>query len=167
MIAKLHDLNVKSAKAGNPHKKLDYPEFYENLINEQRRFSTKQADYLCEQIPDLVSPYEYMALANGFAAVEDAIQAEKYYCLALSPKLSGIERAIALREYARLLFFTGRSGEARKRYEEAITAAQGQADPYVMKRGDTYERWSQIKSDWGASTRVGPCWMKLSVNIKS
>jgi hypothetical protein len=96
LIAKLHDLNVEFAKSTSRSKKDDLPEAYEGHITDQRRFNVRQADYLCDKIPDLISPFEHIILAINFVDIGDGLQAEKHFRLGLQSKLFGIERSVAL-----------------------------------------------------------------------
>jgi tetratricopeptide (TPR) repeat protein len=166
-IAKIHDLNVEQEKsrAANKkgdyeksraaNKKGDYPPDFNRLIMDQKRFVTRQMDYLANKIPNMVSSYEWMALANLLDDIGDLAQAEKYFKKTfLSYARNDFEKIIFARQYARFLFRIGRIEDDRRLYLFAVNTGKGNGPRNITYLADTFERWARAEADFGDRKRV-------------
>jgi hypothetical protein len=109
VLEKLTDLNTEREKFRSLANQEGYPKNYPGLLNDQRRFFVRQAGYLAEQIPALVSPYECLVIAGAFADIEQVDPAEQWFQKACVDQSSAIDRAIAVRACGRFLFNTGQA----------------------------------------------------------
>ena len=147
LLEKLTDLNLEAGKYRN--KKTDYPTNYLGLLNDQRRFFIRQAEFVAEQIPALVSPYEYLVLAGAFDETDDTPQADKYFNLAIASTSKKFDQGIATRGYGRFLFVQGNLQEARLKIEAAIQCFVGEDDRSLIYTANSYERWAALEDEWG------------------
>jgi tetratricopeptide (TPR) repeat protein len=155
IIEKLHALNTEESKANHPALRTSYPENYYSILVDQRRFLVRQARFLADQIPELVSPYEFMVIGQVFDQIDDIYEAERFFALAFSAKgLRDFERIICLRQYARFLFRQGRTEEARSKYENAVAMSKGEGNRHSVYAGDTFERWARMEADFGDPEQV-------------
>jgi tetratricopeptide (TPR) repeat protein len=145
VLQKLSDLNTEMAKFRAA--KEGYPSNYIAFINDQRRFLLRQAAYISRSIGRLVSPYEYLLIATASDDLNYVEEAERYFKLATGAKYS-IDRAIAVRGYARFLFRQGNPEEARKNFKQALDSFTGETDRHKFYRGETYERWATEEREW-------------------
>jgi tetratricopeptide (TPR) repeat protein len=148
-ISKLHELNIEQAKSKAPKKRDDYPEHFERLVTDQRRFLARQAEYMARKITGLVTPYELMVIAISLDQIDDLALAEQYFQKALAKRLDQFERTIVLRQYARFLFRNGRLEEGRKKFSDAVASGTGDTRRHIISVGDTWERWAQTESEFG------------------
>ena len=154
-IAKIHDLNVEQEKSRAANKKGDYPPDFNRLIMDQKRFVTRQMDYLANKIPNMVTPYEWMALANSLDDIGDLAQAEKYFKKTfLSYARNDFEKIIFARQYARFLFRIGRIEDGRRLYLFAVNTGKGNGPRNITYLADTFERWARAEADFGDRKRV-------------
>lgn len=152
LLQKLTDLTLQAdtyrALEGKPRFE-EFPRNYLTLLNDQRRFLVRQAEFIAREIGALVSPYEYLLIAGAFTAVDDATQAERYYRKAVASAGTPLDRGIALRQHAHFLGRHGRTDEARAQYARAIAAVSGDTDDSRIYRTRTYARWARAAAEWG------------------
>ena len=152
LLQKLTDLTLQAetyrALEGKPRFE-EFPRNYLLLLNDQRRFLVRQAEFIAREIGALVSPYEYLLIAEAFTAVDDATQAERYYQKAVDSAGTPMDRGIALRQHAHFLGRHGRADEARIQYAGAIAAVAGDTDEVRICRAHTYARWARAEAEWG------------------
>lgn len=153
LLQKLTDLTLQAdtyrALEGKPRFE-EFPRNYLALLNDQRRFLIRQAEFIAREIGALVSPYEYLLIAGAFSAVDDATQAERYYQKAVDRAETPMDRGIALRQHAGFLGRHGQSDEARTQYARAIAAVAADTDDTRIYRAHTYARWARAAAGWGA-----------------
>jgi tetratricopeptide (TPR) repeat protein len=154
IIEKLHDLNVENAKANDENLRKQYPKNFGRLISDQRRFLVRQAKYIAEQIPKLVSPYELMVIAIGLEEIDDAPEAEKWFRKAVSKVSNQFDEVIVRRQFGRALFRSGQVDEARKQFQLASEVLKGTSDREIIYNGDTFERWAGLETDYGSSVKA-------------
>jgi tetratricopeptide (TPR) repeat protein len=116
-------------------------------------FLVRQAKYLVDTVPKLVSPYERGIIAQGLESIDDATEAYIWFRDAIDQASHEFDKLILLRRYARFLFRSGREVEARKQLERATKVA-GSGDRYHVYQRDTYERWALLEYDFGDHERV-------------
>lgn len=154
MIEKLHDLNVENAKSNDEKLGLQYPKHFGRLLSDQRRFLVRQAKYIGEQIPNLVSPYELMVIAIGLDEIDDAPEAKKWFLRALAKADSEFDEVIVRRQFGRTLFRSGQIEDAREQFELASKVFKGNSDREMIYAGDTFERWGGLETDYGSKSRA-------------
>jgi hypothetical protein len=152
LLEKLTTLNKEEAVfryLRDTPKGKEYPPGYVGLLNDQRRFFVRQAEFVSRRVKKFVSPYEYLVLAGAFAAIDDTVQAERFFeKAAKAPDL--VDRSIAIRGYARYLFSRGQIADGRTRYQEALRILVGDSEHLKSRRADTYERWGTQEREWGS-----------------
>jgi tetratricopeptide (TPR) repeat protein len=154
-IAKIHDLNVEQGKSRAANKKGDYPPDFNRLIMDQKRFVTRQMDYLANKIRNMVTPYEWLVLATSLDDIGDQAQAEKYFKKAfLSYARNNFEKIIFARQYARFLFQIGRIEDGRRLYLFAVSTSKGNSPRDITYLADTFERWARAEADFGDRNQV-------------
>jgi tetratricopeptide (TPR) repeat protein len=151
LLEKITDLNTERAKY--ELKKSEYPESYGGLIADQRRFFARQAAFLMDRIPHLVTPFEYQLVAASFGDIGDGYEAERLFELAVSVSVTPMDRGIAVRRYGAWFFDLGLPDEARKRFEAALECFEGESDQARDYRADTYLRWSNYEKRWTEDPR--------------
>lgn len=149
-IEKLHDINVESSKANDKKLCEQYPNNIDRLLSDQKRFLVRQAKYLAEQIPNLVSPYEEMVIAIFLDDIDDSLESEKWFRRAISRASNQFDEVIARRQYARSLYRNGQVDRAREHFQAASEALQGNTDRQLIYNGDTFERWARVEADFGS-----------------
>jgi hypothetical protein len=150
-IERLTDINADVAKYhafSREKRESDFPPNYVSLLNSQRRFIVRQAEFLSRRIRSLVSPYEYLLIASAFDSLNESMRAEEFFRRA-SDTTEAIDRGIALRTHGRYLFGRGLPDEGRKKFEEALIAFAGESDHFRICRGHTFERWATQESERG------------------
>ena len=120
---------------------------FRSFYNGQKLFYARQALYVAEQIPNLVTDVEYNSIARTFGDLDDDDSASKYYELAIAATNSPIFKASNLRGYGRLLIRMGKLEQGRKRFSEALAAVSGESDSAHWFRAETLGRWAQIELD--------------------
>lgn len=151
VVERLTDIAAEIAKyhAFPPERRqTDFPPSYVALLNDQRRFLVRQAEFLSRRIRPLVSPYEYLLIASAFDSLDDTVRAEEFFRLATDTS-EAIDKGIALRSYAQYLFGRGLVDEARQKFDKALLAFNGDSDGLRAHRGHTCERWAAQERAWG------------------
>lgn len=154
IIEKLHETNVEQAKWRDKDLRKEFPRDYDRLIGDRRRFLVRQAKYLVEQVPGLVSPYERGLVAMGLESIDDTTEANEWFRAAIKYAHNEFDKLIVLRQYGRFLFRTGRVNEGRKQFNKATNLLCYGSDRNNVYQGDTYERWAQLEYDFGDKNRV-------------
>jgi hypothetical protein len=116
---------------------------------DQKRLLVRQANYITDQIPELVNPFEYLIIAGGFVDIDDTYQAEEFFRKAIVQAGSEqVNLGIVTRNFARFLFSQGETERAREQYSVALGVFSGESDISKFYRGDTYLRWGSQELDW-------------------
>lgn len=154
IIEKLHDLNVESSKSTDEKLGQQYPKNFGRLLSDQRRFLVRQAKYISEQIPRLVSPYELMVIAVGLDEIDDGSEAKKWFARATAKADNPFDEVIVRRQLARALFRSDQITEAREQFLHASKVLRGVSDREIIYTGDTFERWARLEADYGSQTQA-------------
>jgi tetratricopeptide (TPR) repeat protein len=118
-------------------------------LRDQQRFLVRQATYVIDQIPALVSPFEYLLVAGTFEAIDDVYQAEQFFRKAIEHSADDeMNRGITTRGFARFLFNQGEHELAREQYMASVEIFSGDSDIMKEYRGDTYLRWATQELEW-------------------
>lgn len=146
LCEKLTLLNTEAAKfEAKPN---DYPSGYTGMLNDQRRFFVRQAAFIADEIPDLVSPFEYLLIAGGLDDINDWGQAEEFFRLAKSTATNSIDRGLAMRKYGRYLYGHGKRELAREELGKALECFGGSTDRVRVFRANTLIRWHEDEIGW-------------------
>jgi hypothetical protein len=124
---------------------------------DQKRFLVRQATYISDQIPQLVSPFEYLLIAGTFADIQDVYRAEQFFRKAIEHVgQDDLDLGIITRGFARFLFTYGEPDLAREQYSAAVGIFSGDSDIMKDYRGDTYLRWGIQEHEWAYIENSGP-----------
>lgn len=120
------------------------------IINQQRSSFARQAIYLIEQVPSLVSDIEYATVADALAGIGDVPRAEAFYLEAIKNSKHRIYKIWNIRSYARFLYDNNRYEEGRKYYREALLIFDGNdSENFDYVKGEnvhTYLYWAEMEA---------------------
>lgn len=154
VLEKITSRNTEIAKFRNLKSKDGFPDNYDRMLNDERRFFVQQATYLADRIATLTSPYEYLLIAWALNETESVDQAEAYFCKALQLKNTDMEKARIERAFGQFLFAQGRAKEGRIHFQCAAASVVGSSDVELSFRGNTYERWATLEGTFGQATEA-------------
>jgi tetratricopeptide (TPR) repeat protein len=118
-------------------------------LRDQQRFLVRQATYVIDQIPALVSPFEFLLVAGAFESIDDVYQAEQFFRKAIEHSAGDeMNRGITTRGFARFLFNQGEHDLAREQFMASVEIFSGDSDIMKEYRGDTYLRWGTHELEW-------------------
>jgi tetratricopeptide (TPR) repeat protein len=150
VLAKITALNLENAKI--PQEGASPSGLTSGMrghLRDQQRFLVRQATYVIDQIPTLVSPFEYLLVAGTFESIDDVYQAEQFFRKAIEHSADDeMNRGIITRAFARFLFNQGEHELAREQYMAAVEIFSGDSDIMKEYRGDTYLRWATQEFEW-------------------
>lgn len=115
----------------------------------QRGFLVRQAVFLAEQVPKLVSDIEYMLIARALSNAGDQGESLRYWSKAIAASRTENSKALSVRSFAGFCFVHGNFEEGRRHYEESLKLLDGQTDSVRHARGETYLRWGSNEKDAG------------------
>jgi tetratricopeptide (TPR) repeat protein len=125
-----------------------------SFLNGQKRFLARQAVYLMDQIPDLVTDFEYNRVADAFSSVGDYRLSDKYYVKAIEatdnvedPDTKAYYASMSMRAFARSLFEQRLIEEGRKRYQESLDLIRPDTDLNRYNNAETHQRWALAEAD--------------------
>jgi tetratricopeptide (TPR) repeat protein len=119
-----------------------------SFLNGRKRFLARQAIFLMDQMPKLVTDFEYNAVADAFHQIGEFDEANSYYEKAIERANRTYYKSIIMRAYAQCLFNQQKFQEARKYYQESINLAVLDSDPHIYHTAETYERWARMEATW-------------------
>lgn len=125
-----------------------------SFYNGQKVFYARQAVYVAEQIPHLVSDAEYNSLARAFVDVDDDQHALLYYEKAIAAANGPLYKATNLRGYGRILIRMGKLNEGRAAFKESLSLVSGSSDSSRWFQAETLQRWAQIEAGAGERTNA-------------
>jgi tetratricopeptide (TPR) repeat protein len=102
---------------------------------------SRQAVYLAEQQPDLVTDIEYYIIAQGLVASGDFMRAEEYWHKAIKAAMSPYYKIENTRMYADFLFNQGKHEAGRAHYQEALKLFDNNTDYQKFTNAFTYQMW--------------------------
>jgi hypothetical protein len=143
VLARLTSLQLENAKL--VHEAKGDQLFLQNVgtaLNQQNGFLLDQAFYLSDQIPHLVTTYEFNTIANASFNASDALAAEKYHLKGIEVAHSDIYKAQATRGYAVFLFTQRRFVEGRAQFNKALALIKGDNNLTRQTNGFTYGVWA-------------------------
>lgn len=150
-VAKLIDLNTRNTMLqGTPPELRDAHFFQQSSTNSQTAASiTRQAVFLVDQYPGVVTDVDYVSIAQGLMIVGDFELADQYMRTAIDKAPSDFYRVINLRGYGQFLFGQGRHEAGRKMYADALKIADNDTDFNKNTNGYTYQMWMASEAQNG------------------
>lgn len=121
------------------------PSYYQtvvSILSQQNTFLLRQATYLADQVPDLVTFIEYNTIAAATANSGDFMSADKLYKKAIDVSPNNYYRSLALRSYAGYLFVQHRLEEAREHFSRSVSLVTGGDNFARYTNGFTYQMWA-------------------------
>jgi tetratricopeptide (TPR) repeat protein len=135
---------------------LDYPQSVEPTVvnlrrsyNNQGRYLANHGEFLANQIPELTSDIDCIALASAFESSGDYIKAQKFFEQAVEKWPTSVLRMWNLRGFARFWFNQGNAQRGRKTYEESLQQQVPDTDSIRQTIADTYLLWSRLEDEHG------------------
>ncbi len=132
----IYDLELTPAN----ERKLNYYR-KSSYFTEKQKFFAKQASWIMEQIPSLVSDSEYNLVARALYSSYDWFNAEKYCKIAIEASKEEFNMIANIRSYADFLYLTGRSEEGAEQYKNALQILPSNNDYNRSVNGYTYMMW--------------------------
>jgi hypothetical protein len=144
VLARLTSLQLDNAKLMHEAKgDAMYTQSVSMALGQQNGFLLDQAFYLADQIPSLVTTYEFNSIAAASFGAGDVLSAEKYHLKAIEVAHSDLYRAQATRGYAVFLFSQRRFVEGRDQFNKSLTLLKGGSDNLSREtNGITYQTWA-------------------------
>ena len=104
---------------------------------------SRQAAYLAEQQPDLVTDIEFLTIAQGLVMAGDFATADGYWQKAVNASPNAYYRVVNTRMYADFLFNQGKHESGRTLYKQALTILDDLPDTDYRKytNGYTCQMW--------------------------
>lgn len=124
------------------------------FYNGQKVFYARQAVYIADQIPRLISDSEYNSIARAFLDVGDDFSALDYYQKAISAATGPLHKATNLRGLGRTLIVMGKMEDGRRAFNEALSLVADSSDSSLWFQGETFQRWAQIEAASGDSANA-------------
>jgi tetratricopeptide (TPR) repeat protein len=142
-VAELINLNSKNYHVWSTAPEHRNATYYQEIssISQIAASITRQAVFLVNSYPDMVTDVDYVAIAQGLTLVGDNVLADTYMQNAISKSPSNFYRIINLRGYADFLFRQGRHELAREKYQEAVKIFDNNTDFNKATNGYTYQMW--------------------------
>lgn len=111
-------------------------------ISAQRHSAlARQADYLAQQEPSLVTDVEWATIAQAFSSVGDFSRAEERFQRAISAAPDEYYRVLNIRGLADMLFHCGRLEEGRKYYQNALSVLPDTTDNNKITNLSSLDMW--------------------------
>lgn len=142
-VAELINLNSKNQRVWATAPNNRDAAYYQELaaIPQMAASISRQAVFLVNSDPEIVTDVDYVAIAQGLMIVGDNVLADTYMQNAIHKSPSDFYRIINLRGYADFLFRQGRHESAREKYQEALKVFNNDTDFNKMTNGYTYQMW--------------------------
>jgi len=128
-----------------------------SFLNGQKRFLARQALYLMDYVPHLVTDFEYNRVADAFCSIGDFDQANALYIQAIESAKQLTYKSNCTRAYARCLLSQGRVAEGRERFLAAVALILPSTDVSRFHIAETYQRWALVEADsnnWTVATEL-------------
>ncbi len=142
-VAELIDLNWENNSLWSTAPENRNTTYYQKLssISQVAASITRQAVFLVNSYPEMVTDVDYVTIAQGLTIVGDNLLADTYNQNAIAKSPSDFYRIINLRGYADFLFRQGRHESAREKYQEAVKVFNNDTDINKATNGYTYQMW--------------------------
>jgi len=118
-----------------------------SFLNGQKRFLAKQALYLMDHVPHLVTDFEYNRVADAFCSIGDFDEANTLYTKSIKAAKTPYYKSICTRAFARCLFGQGRVDDGRIQFQRAIALVPAISDVNRFHTAETYQRWALTEAD--------------------
>lgn len=118
-----------------------------SFLNGQKRFLAKQALYLMESAPRLVSDFEYNRVADALSSIGDFEKSNPLYLQAIEAAKEENYKAVCLRAYARSLFNQAKFDEGREYFQQAVDALSKDTNVNLYSKAETYQRWASMEAE--------------------
>jgi tetratricopeptide (TPR) repeat protein len=117
--------------------------YYHKLgtISQTSASLSRQAVYLAEHDPDLVSDVEFATIAQGLVIAGDQLQAEAFYEKAIKASPSPYYKVVNTRVYADFLFRQGKYQMGRNTYQQALGVLNDDSEFTKYTNGFTCQMW--------------------------
>jgi hypothetical protein len=143
VLGKLTTLSLDRAKF--QHDAKDDQQYLDSVnaaLGQQNGFLLDQAVFLSEQIPELVTTYEFNTIAVADSDAGNIFRAEVHQLKAIDAAKTDLYKSQAIRGYAVFLFPQGRLSEGREQYRKAIEVLKGESNLVHWTNGMTYQMWA-------------------------
>ena len=143
VLGKLTSLNIEGAKlqheARNDHQ---YLTLVNAALGQQNGFLLDQAVFLSEQIPTLVTTYEFKTIAMADFQAGNVLRAETHQLKAIAAAPTDLYKSQAIRGYAFFLYQLARISEGREQFRRAVDTLKGPDNLVHLSNGYTYQMWA-------------------------
>ncbi|HEX8456474.1 MAG TPA: hypothetical protein VF656_04055 [Pyrinomonadaceae bacterium] len=112
-----------------------------SILNQKTSSLVRQAVYLINQEPLLITDIEYGTVAQSLTSAGDLPLADEYWRRAINASPSDYYKVLNRRGYAHFLFTQGRYEAGRKQFQEAVTVLDDTTDFNKLTNGYTYQGW--------------------------
>ena len=152
VLGKLTALALEGAKIQHEAKdERNFLQAVSQILGQQNGFLLDQAVYLSEQIPNLVTTYEFNTIAGANATAGNLLLAEKYFTKAVEVAPNALYTALAVRSYAVFLYPQGRLNEGREQFRRAVDLLKGEDNFIRWTKGLTYQAWALSELNFARS----------------
>ena len=143
VLDRLASLQLENAKLMHEARgDITYLQSVGGALAQQNGFLLDQAAYLADQIPALVTTYEFNTIAGASFASGNVLSAEKYHRQAIASARLPLYKSQATRGYAVFLFTQRRFCEGRAQFEAALALVGTSNNLAHQTNGLTYQTWS-------------------------
>lgn len=108
---------------------------------------SRQALYLAEQQPELVTDIEYYTIAQGLVMAGDYSRADDYWQKAIKAAPTPFYKITNMRMYADFLFNQAKHESGRALYQEALKILNNDTDQNKYTNAFTYQMWMLSESN--------------------
>jgi hypothetical protein len=116
--------------------------YYQKLssITHSAMLLSRQAIYLAEEQPNIVTDVEYLTIASGLVLAGD-LRANDYWQRAIKAAPTPYSEMVNTRAYANFLFNQGRHESGRIHYQKALNLMDNNTDLNKYNNAYTYQMW--------------------------
>lgn len=150
VVGKLITIATEREKLVHEYEKNEYAPYaiaMDRMLNHQNNSFARQALYLINQVPSLVSDVEYLTVSDALNLLGDVAQAEEYKIKAIEASPSRFYKSLNQRSYARFLFFEGRYDEGRKYYEASLQSFSDTTNAARWIQAQTFMLWAEAEAE--------------------
>ncbi|MEK7237044.1 MAG: hypothetical protein AAB242_10500 [Nitrospirota bacterium] len=143
VLGKLSSLQVENARLMHDAKDDSlYQQAVNQALSQQNGFLLDQAFYLADQIPNLVTTYEFNTIAGASFNAGNVLATEKYHLKAIEAAHSELYKTQATRSYAAFLFSQKRLIEGREQFNKALSLLKDGGNLTRQTNGISYQMWA-------------------------
>lgn len=102
---------------------------------------SRQAVYLAESVPKLVTDVEFVMIAQALALAGDQLNADAYWQKGIEASPNEYYRIANIRGYADFLFRQGKHELGRSKYQQALKIFDNDTDFKKFTNAFTYQMW--------------------------